>query len=249
MPPNRQSRDLSQTRETGFHAAGEKTAGEACLAAGQFDADVPDGGADRCGTWPLTFFSAAEGDFSSALALHEFRIATKQLRYAMEVFADAFARLSAKNCIRWWKSCRKSSGPINDHANARDRYLTWLDDTQIESQRLLLGTLIAEETAGLQHATRSFRDWWTPVRAAELKARFWQEILPSELRGALRSSYYRAAMVREALRRHRCKNRPPLSYQPVHLNLHQVMSTSRPNQRPLPASNETIIRRSGNGCG
>ena len=132
----------------------------------------------------VTFFSAAEADFGSTLALHEFRIATKQLRYTMEVFADAFAPTFRKELYPMVEELQEKLGAINDHANARDRYLTWLDDTQIEAQRLLLGTLIAQETAGLQQATQSFRDWWTPVRAAELKSRFWQEILPSELRCA-----------------------------------------------------------------
>ncbi len=130
------------------------------------------------------FFSAAEGDFTSTLALHQFRIATKQLRYAMEVFADAFAPTFRKELYPLVEELQEKLGGINDHADARDRYLTWLDDAQTESQRLLLGKLIAQETAGLQQTTQSFRDWWTPTRGADLKARFWQEIMPSELRCA-----------------------------------------------------------------
>lgn len=130
------------------------------------------------------FFFAAEADFASALALHEFRIATKQLRYAMEVFADAFAPTFRKELYPLVEDLQEKLGPINDHADARDRYLAWLDDTQNESQRSLLGTFIAQETAALQQAIQSFREWWTPARAGDLKARFWQEILPNELRCA-----------------------------------------------------------------
>src|SRR5262249_6781473 len=38
----------------------------------------------------VDFFTASQGDFESILAMHEFRIAGKQLRYAMEIFAAAF---------------------------------------------------------------------------------------------------------------------------------------------------------------
>lgn len=130
------------------------------------------------------FFSAAEGDFASTLALHEFRIAAKQLRYAMEVFADAFAPTFRKELYPLVEELQEKLGTINDHADARDRYLAWLDDTQNESQRLLLGNLIALDTAALQQAAQDFRQWWTPARAADLKTRFWQEILPGELRCA-----------------------------------------------------------------
>lgn len=135
-------------------------------------------------TMATEFFLAAEGDFGSTLALHQFRIATKQLRYAMEVFVDAFAPSFRKELYPLVEELQEKLGAINDHANARDRYLTWIDDTQNESQRLLLGQLISQETTGLQQTTHAFRDWWTPARAADLKARFWQEILPSELRCA-----------------------------------------------------------------
>ena len=59
-----------------------------------------------------------------------------------------------------------------------------LEPSEITQQSLHLGKLIALETAELQRCTREFRAWWTHDRAADLKARFWQEVSPSELRCA-----------------------------------------------------------------
>jgi CHAD domain-containing protein len=140
----------------------------------------------RTGLAPLaaTFFTAAEGDFENILALHEFRIAGKKLRYAMEVFAAAFGPAFRKELYPIVEELQEKLGAVNDHANFRDRYLAWADDTEDADQRLVLGKLIALETAELQRCTREFRAWWTPDRAADLKARFWQEVSPSELRCA-----------------------------------------------------------------
>lgn len=140
----------------------------------------------RTGLAPLaaTFFTASEGDFENTLALHEFRIAGKQLRYAMEVFAAAFGPAFRKELYPLVEELQEKLGAVNDHANFRDRYLAWSDDAENDDQRSVLGKLIALETAELQRCTREFRQWWTHERATDLKARFWQEVSPSELRCA-----------------------------------------------------------------
>jgi CHAD domain-containing protein len=130
------------------------------------------------------FFAAGEADLDDTEALHQFRIVGKRLRYAMEVFAAAFAPAFRKEIYPVVEELQGMLGEINDHAAGRDRYLTWLDDTEEESQRLVLGKLIAVETAGLQESTRRFRQWWTIERAANLKSRFWSEIQPAEIRCA-----------------------------------------------------------------
>ncbi|HEY2826515.1 MAG TPA: CHAD domain-containing protein [Pirellulales bacterium] len=142
--------------------------------------------AARLGLRPLAvdFFNAAQGDFESILAMHEFRIAGKHLRYAMEVFAAAFEPGFRKELYPVVEELQMKLGAVNDHANNRDRCLAWLDETTDESQRLVLSKLIALETTGLQTSMRDFRHWWSAERTADLKARFWQEIAPSEARCA-----------------------------------------------------------------
>jgi CHAD domain-containing protein len=142
--------------------------------------------AAQSGLQPLAaaFFSASEADFDCTLSLHEFRIAGKQLRYAMEVFAAAFSPAFREELYPIVEQLQEKLGAVNDHANTRNRYLAWLDETQDESQRLVLSKLIAVETAALQTSTRGFRDWWSPARAANLKARFWSEVSTGEARCA-----------------------------------------------------------------
>ena len=130
------------------------------------------------------FFSAGEADLDNTLALHEFRIAGKELRYAMEVFAAAFDASFRKDLYPIVEELQNKLGAVNDHATHRDQYLAWLDDTTDESQRLLLSKLIGAETAALQTSMRDFRQWWTADRAADFKTRFWREISSGELRCA-----------------------------------------------------------------
>src|SRR5262249_48617095 len=120
--------------------------------------------AAQAGLQPLAaaFFTASEGDFENILALHEFRIAGKKLRYAMEVFAAAFAPTFRRELYPLVEELQEKLGVLNDHSNNRDRYLTWVDETQDEAQRLVLSKLIASETAALQTCIREFRQWWTP---------------------------------------------------------------------------------------
>ena len=136
----------------------------------------------RSGLEPLAreFFAASKADFENILALHEFRIAGKRFRYAIEVFAAAFGPAFRKELYPLVEELQQKLGEVNDHATHRDRYLVWLDETKDESQRLVLGKLIALETSALQASTRNFRDWWTTERAADLQARFWQEVAPAD---------------------------------------------------------------------
>jgi len=142
--------------------------------------------AARAGLRPLAaaFFSAGEADLDNTLALHEFRIAGKELRYAMEVFAAAFDASFRKDLYPIVEELQNKLGAVNDHATHRDQYLAWLDDTADESQRLLLSKLIGAETAALQTSMRDFRQWWTTDRSADFKTRFWREISSGELRCA-----------------------------------------------------------------
>jgi hypothetical protein len=102
----------------------------------------------------------------------------------MEVFAAAFDPVFRRELYPVVEELQMKLGHVNDHANNRDRCLTWLDESTDESQRLVLSKVIALETAALQASMREFRIWWTPDRAADLKSRFWQEIASSEARCA-----------------------------------------------------------------
>ncbi len=130
------------------------------------------------------FFRAGEANFDDTQALHQFRIAGKQVRYAMEVFAAAFSPAFRKELYPLVAELQEKLGEINDHATAHERYLAWLNETLDEPQRLILSKLLIVEATALANSTHTFRQWYTPSRAADLKARFHQEVAASELRCA-----------------------------------------------------------------
>ncbi len=130
------------------------------------------------------FFAAAEADLECTQALHEVRLVAKRLRYAMEVFVDAFSPAFREELYPLVEQLQEKLGAVNDHVTAREQYSKWLDQDADESQRVALDQLIAQETAALQQATEAFRQWWTPQRAAEVKSHFGREIGPTEARCA-----------------------------------------------------------------
>jgi CHAD domain-containing protein len=130
------------------------------------------------------FFAAADVNFDCISSLHQFRIAGKELRYAMEVFGAAFAPEFRDELYPSIEKLQELLGAVNDHANAQNSYLGWLDKTQDESERLVLSKLIAVESSALRDSIQRFRDWWTPARVSDLKLRFWQQVSPGELRCA-----------------------------------------------------------------
>lgn len=130
------------------------------------------------------FFAAAEADLDCTQALHNIRLAAKRLRYAMEVFADAFGPAFRDELYPLVAELQEKLGTVNDHVTAREQYSEWLCDHTEEPERTVLEQLIAQEATAIQQSTSAFRQWWTPQRAAEHKARFLREISPNEARCA-----------------------------------------------------------------
>jgi CHAD domain-containing protein len=130
------------------------------------------------------FFATAEAELDCTRALHNIRLAAKRLRYAMEVFADAFGPAFRSELYPLVAELQEKLGTVNDHVTAREQYSEWLGDQASEPQRTVLNQLIAQEAAAIQQSTSAFRQWWTPQRAAEHKSRFLREISPNEARCA-----------------------------------------------------------------
>lgn len=131
----------------------------------------------------LTELFAAEADLHSIDAMHDMRIVAKRLRYAMEVFRDAFGPTFRQELYPLIEELQEKLGAVNDHATARAQYADWLADSDDE-QRRLLERLIEQETSALESSVQTLRQWWTPQRSAEFKSRFLAEISPTEARCA-----------------------------------------------------------------
>jgi CHAD domain-containing protein len=115
------------------------------------------------------FWTAAEGDFDDITALHQFRIAGKQLRYAMEVFATAFPPTFREEQYPLVEQLQQLLGDVNDHATAEARLKAWLDEAEDDELKRALKNLLAAERRSLAKSRQQFLAWWTPSRSRSLR--------------------------------------------------------------------------------
>jgi len=134
--------------------------------------------AARSGLRPVTedFFAAGSADFSDTDALHEFRIAGKELRYAMEVYAGAFEPEFRRDLYPIVEELQQKLGEINDHATAQSRYKKWIDEGGDADRLGLLGELLAQEVDALDRKRVDFVHWWTAGRAADMQTAFREKL-------------------------------------------------------------------------
>lgn len=116
------------------------------------------------------FFDAAGGDLLNVEALHRFRIAGKQLRYAMELFAGAFDASFKDELYPIVEELQEKLGQINDHASAVTLFESWLEEGDTAESAELM-QLIRAETRSLRRCRKAFFDWWTHERSVGLERR------------------------------------------------------------------------------
>ena len=68
------------------------------------------------------FFAASHANLADTAKLHLFRIAGKQLRYSMEIFAAAFPANFAEQLYPQVVELQEKLGDVNDHVTALDRF-------------------------------------------------------------------------------------------------------------------------------
>ncbi len=115
------------------------------------------------------FFTAAAADLSSIESLHAMRIEGKQLRYAVEYFADAFGPELRTELYPEIERIQGLLGSVNDHASALANYESWQAEWTEPEESALLAELIAVETVALDESRQEFFRWWNPQRATELQ--------------------------------------------------------------------------------
>ena len=131
------------------------------------------------------FFTAADGDLADPLALHAFRIQGKQLRYAMEIFAGAFAPSLRKKLYPQVERLQEKLGDINDHASARQHFGEWIGTTERPEVAEVLRRMGDEETTALGESTAKFFEWWTTKRSDSLRVGFAQLLTLDKLEASL----------------------------------------------------------------
>ncbi len=133
------------------------------------------GNAARATLEPLVndFFVAGAADLSDVTNLHQLRISGKRVRYAMELLAGAFNDHFRAELYPIFAEVQELLGTINDHATAITMFTEWLERADGETHLAdEMRELIAGEEAQLDATRRSFLDWWTAERAADLRVRF-----------------------------------------------------------------------------
>lgn len=118
------------------------------------------------------FFVAAAADLSNIEALHQMRIASKEIRYAMELLAGAFEDSFRSELYATFAEVQEKLGTINDHATAIAMFNEWYERADYNGSRAELAGLTANEEEQLNAKCQGFRDWWTAERATELAHHF-----------------------------------------------------------------------------
>ncbi len=118
------------------------------------------------------FFAAIRGPLDELPAMHQCRIRGKKLRYAMEIFAGAFAPEFRTELYAQIEQVQELLGQINDHATAYHQFTDWLAAEPAEETRRLLSDLQLKEQVSLEQARQEFLTWWSEERATALAAHF-----------------------------------------------------------------------------
>lgn len=99
-------------------------------------------------------------------ALHQFRIRTKALRYAIELLAPAFDPQLRKEVYPAVEQLQEQLGNITDHIAAIRLFAEW--EAHATQTPQAGESFIDMEKAREMEDLQAFRDWWTPERADEL---------------------------------------------------------------------------------
>jgi CHAD domain-containing protein len=132
--------------------------------------------------WPACdrFLAAAAAQPRDAESLHRLRIRAKELRYAMEIFAEALPAFFRDELYATVEILQEHLGRINDHATARRRFLRWKREThegEGDEGNEEHEAAAERELAQLEDAIEAFRAWWTAERAEEFRARFVEALM------------------------------------------------------------------------
>jgi CHAD domain-containing protein len=116
------------------------------------------------------FFRVVPADGADAQALHQFRIQTKALRYAIELLAPAFGPDLREVTYPVVEELQERLGAIQDCVVGAKNSRSWVRDADSDEVCELLNQLAEIQDARRQQLTAEFQNWWTPERVAMLKS-------------------------------------------------------------------------------
>jgi len=129
------------------------------------------------------YLAAAAAELDDASAMHAFRIQSKQVRYAMEIFAGAFDDDFRRELYPFVVTLQDRLGAINDHVTAQTYFAAWHAEAESCAVRAALEMGIDREQQAFEASRRDFLDWWSPGRREDLCRRFgrYVDLGPPEL--------------------------------------------------------------------
>ncbi len=122
------------------------------------------------------FFAASHANLADTTKLHTFRIAGKQLRYSMEVFAAAFPPSFAEQLYPQVVELQEKLGNVNDHVSALNRFDDWRTKLDGDEDRMLVERLADAELHARDDLLSAFFQFWTPDRSERLRFQFSREL-------------------------------------------------------------------------
>jgi len=102
--------------------------------------------------------------------LHDLRIASKRLRYSIELFSGAFPLALRNEAYPLVENIQSRLGSLNDHATAQALFQRWLVNLPADRRAAYLARRIAEEHESSLAIRDEFLTWWTPKRVAKLES-------------------------------------------------------------------------------
>jgi CHAD domain-containing protein len=122
------------------------------------------------------FFAASHANLADTAKLHMFRIAGKQLRYSMEIFAAAFPASFAEQIYPQVVELQEKLGDVNDHVSALDRFDDWRTKLDGDEDRMLVERLADAELRARDDLLTAFFQFWTAERSERLRYQFSREL-------------------------------------------------------------------------
>jgi CHAD domain-containing protein len=107
------------------------------------------------------FVGALPDETSDVVALHQFRIRAKRLRYAIELVARGFGPELREDLFPIIEEVQERLGRVQDLVSARARFQTWSARDIDHDQRTLLYELSLEESRRQADEVQDFHAWWS----------------------------------------------------------------------------------------
>jgi CHAD domain-containing protein len=168
------------------------------------------------------FFDAVPTDDADEKQLHFFRIQGKQLRYAMELLAPAFACDFRERLYPLIEELQDKLGHINDLAVSIARLKEHVDCSAAADENL--SKLLSKENLRLEQARQAYRHWWM-----------------ADLRQNLRPGF-EAILEKASAAVHSIDHTSPVANQPQVNTSQVVTSSSNRSVSTLPSARSTMAR-------